>query len=228
MSSPARQRRARGFTLMEVMIAVAITALIGGMVTVSFNTGFKAKEEIEHDAEYYRMLRAAMERMTREIGAAYVSDRYDTKRYRDAQDRPTNFVGERDRLLFTSFAHQRLYTDAKESDQAVIEYYVRSSEEPGARDRKDLIRREDPLVEDHMERGGTEDALFEGIKELRFEYWDSEKKEWDEEWDTRRTEQQRILPTRVRITVVAKDENGKESRYVTQARVMLNTELPRY
>ena len=228
MRALAPQRRARGFTLMEVMIAVAITALIGGMVTVSFQTGFKAKEEIERDAEYYRMLRAAMERMTREIGAAFVSDRYDTKRYRDAQDRPTNFIGERDRLLFTSFAHQRLYTDAKESDQAVIEYYVRSSDEPGARDRKDLIRRENPLVQDRMDRGGSEDALFEGVKELRFEYWDSEKKEWDEEWDTRHTEQQHILPTRVRITVVAKDENGKERKYVTQARVMLNTELPRY
>jgi general secretion pathway protein J len=213
---------------MEVMIAVAITALIGGMVTVSFHTGFKAKEEIERDAEYYRMLRAATERMTREIGAAYVSDRYDTLRYRDAQDRPTNFVGERDRLLFTSFAHQRLYTDAKESDQAVVEYYVRNSEEPGVRDRKDLIRRENPIVQDRMDRGGTEDALFEGIKEIRFEYWDSDKKEWDEEWDTRRAEQQHILPTRVKITLVAKDENGKEAKYVTQARVMLNTELPRY
>jgi general secretion pathway protein J len=228
MRAPARQRRARGFTLMEVMIAVAITGLIGGMVTFSFQTGFKAKEEIERDAEYYRMLRAAMERMTREIGAALVSDRYDTKRYRDAQDRPTNFIGERDRLLFTSFAHQRLYTDAKESDQAVVEYYVRNSDEPGAHDRKDLIRRENPLVQDRMDKGGTEDALFEGIKEIRFEYWDPEKKEWDEEWDTRRTERQHVLPTRVRITLVAKDENGKESKYVTQARVMLNTELPRY
>ncbi|HLM44210.1 MAG TPA: type II secretion system protein GspJ, partial [Myxococcaceae bacterium] len=34
--------------------------------------------------------------------------------------------------------------------------------------------------------------------------------------------------TRVRITLVALDENGKETRYTTQTRVMLNTELPRY
>jgi general secretion pathway protein J len=32
----------------------------------------------------------------------------------------------------------------------------------------------------------------------------------------------------VRITVVALDENGKEARYTTQARIMLNTELPRF
>ena len=58
-----------------------------------------------------------------------MSDRYDPKRYRDQNDRPTNFIGERDRLLFTSFAHQRLYTDAKESDQMVVEYFVKTSTE---------------------------------------------------------------------------------------------------
>ncbi len=218
----------RGFTLMEVVIAVGITGLIGGMVAVAFNTGFQAKETVEKDAEHYRMVRAAMSRMAREIGAAYVSDRYDTKRYRDAQDRPTNFVGERDRLLFTSLAHQRLYTDAKESDQMVVEYYVRNSTEDGARGRRDLIRRENPLVQDRMDRGGTEDAIFEGIRELQFEYWDSDKKEWTDEWDTRRTERQHILPTRVRFTIVALDENGKEARYVSETRIMLNTELPRF
>lgn len=217
----------RGFTLMEVMIAVAITGLIGGMVTVAFNTAFQAKEVVEKDSEHYRMIRAATSRMAREIGAAFVSDRYDPKRYRDQNDRPTNFVGQRDRLLFTSFAHQRLYADAKESDQMIVEYYVRNSTEPQARGRQDLIRRMNPIVQDRMDRGGSEDVLFEGIRQLEFQYWDPERKEWDDEWDTRRVERKSLLPTRVRFTLVALDENGKESRYSTQARIMLNTELPR-
>ena len=114
---------------MEVMIAVAITALMGTMVAMAFQTGFNAKEVVEGEADHYRMLRAAMNRMAREIGSAFVSDRYDPKRFRDQNDRPTNFVGERDKLLFTSFAHQRLYTDAKESDQVVVEYFVKTSTE---------------------------------------------------------------------------------------------------
>ncbi|XXF75982.1 type II secretion system protein GspJ [Myxococcaceae bacterium GXIMD 01537] len=221
-------RRARGFTLMEVMIAVAITALMGTVVAMAFQTGFQAKEVVEADADRYRMVRTAMNRMAREIGSAYVSDRYDLKRFRDQNDRPTNFVGERDKLLFTTFAHQRLYTDAKESDQAVVEYSVESSTEKGAKGRMDLMRRENANVGERMDRGGTTDTLFEGVKTVEFAYWDSDKKEWDDEWDTRRTERKSILPTRVRITVVALDENGKEARYTTQTRVMLNTELPRY
>jgi general secretion pathway protein J len=223
------KRAIRGFTLMEVMVAVAITALMGTIVAMAFQTGFRAKEVVEGEAEHYRMVRVSLNRMSREIGSAFVSDRYDPKRYRDQNDRPTNFIGEKDRLLFTTFAHQRLYTDSKESDQAVVEYFVESSTEKGARGRMDLKRRVNPNIGgDKMERGGTTDVLFEGVKKLEFEYWDSERKQWDDEWDTRRPERKSFLPTRVRITVVALDENGKEARYTTQARIMLNTELPRF
>jgi general secretion pathway protein J len=221
-------RRRRGFTLMEVIIAISITVLMGAMITVAFQTSMKAKDTVEGDADRYRQLRTAMNRMCREIGSAFVSDRYDPKRYRDAFARPTNFVGARDRLLFSSLAHQRLYTDAKESDQMVVEYQVKSSTEKNARGRDDIVRRENPLLEDRMDRGGTEDVLFEGVKKLEFDYWDSERKEWDDEWDTRRAERKSILPTRVRITITALDENGKEAKYSTQTRVMLNTEIPRF
>jgi general secretion pathway protein J len=222
------RRSARGFTLLEIMIAVAITALMGAMVAMAFQSGFHAKEVVETEADHYRMLRVAMNRMAREISSAYVSDRYDAKRYRDQNDRPTNFVGEQDRLLFTTFAHQRMYTDAKESDQAIVEYFVDSSPDREAKGRRDLMRRVNPNVEGRMDRGGTTDVLFEGVKKVEFAYWDSERKEWEDEWDTRRTEQKSKLPTRVRITLIALDENGQEASYTTQTRVMLNTELPRY
>jgi general secretion pathway protein J len=230
MRRPAALRRlsGRGFTLMEVMVAVAITALMGAIIAMSFQTGFHAKEVVETDAERYRMLRTAMDRMVHEIGAAYVSDRYDPRKYRDQNDRPTNFIGLGEDLTFSSLAHQRLYTDAKESDQMVVEYSVKSGLDPNARDRRDLVRRENPIVEGPMDRGGHEDILFEDVNRLQFQYWDSDKKDWVEEWDTRRLEKKSILPTRVKITLFAKDENGKEQRYTTQARIMLNTELPRY
>jgi general secretion pathway protein J len=213
---------------MEVLIAVAITAMMGGLITASFTSSFKAKEVVEGEASSYRMLRTAMNRMSREIGAAFVSDRYDLKRYRDQYDRPTNFIGERDRLRFTSLAHQRLYTDAKESDQMVVEYSIKSSTERGAAGRRDLVRRENPVLDEKMDRGGTEDVLYEGVRQIEFSYWDSDKKAWNTEWDTRRTEKKSILPTRVRVTLLAQDENGREVKYTTQTRVILNTEFPRY
>ena len=221
-------RLRRGFTLLEVVIAVAITAFIGLTISITFSTTIASKDIIESQSEKYRMLRTAMSRMCREIGAAFISDRYDAKRYRDAFDRPTNFIGERDKLLFTSMAHQRLYADAKESDQMVVEYSVKRSPDPKARDRMDLVRREKALLEEKMDRGGTEDSLYEGAKKIEFQYWNSDKKEWVDQWDTRRPEQKSILPTRVKITLFTTDENGKEVRYSTQTRIMLNTEFPRF
>ena len=218
----------RGFTLMEIVIAIAITSFIGLAIGVAFNNTIKAKETIETAAERYRMLRTAMARMTREIGAAYISDRYDSKRYRDAYDRPTNFVGAKEKLMFTSLAHQRLYSDAKESDQMVVEYQVKTATQKGVRDRNDLFRREKVVLEEQMDRGGTEDVLFEGVKKIEFQYWNSERKQWEDDWDTRRPDRKTILPTRVKIILTALDENGKEVKYMTQARIMLNTEMPRY
>jgi general secretion pathway protein J len=222
------RRSPRGFTLMEIMVAVSITALMGAMIAITFNTSFNAKEVVEGEAERYRMVRVGMARMAREIGSAFVSDRYDPRRYRDSNDRPTNFIGERDKLLFTTFAHQRLYTDAKESDQAVVEYSVQPSTDRESRGRQDLVRRVNANVDDRMDRGGTTDLLIENVKRVEFEYWDTDRKEWDDEWDTRRSERKSILPTRVRIMVVVADEEGKEARYTTQTRIMLNTELPRF
>ena len=221
-------RRARGFTLIEVVVAVGITAMIGGLIAVAFQSGYRAKELVEGEADRYRALRTGTDRMVREISAAFVSDHYDTRRYRDQNDRPTNFIGKRDRLLFTSMAHQRLYADAKESDQMVVEYYTKSATGPDGKTQLNLMRREDSILDDRMDRGGNEDVLLEGIKRIDFTYWDSDKKDWVDEWDTRRLEKKSILPVRVKLSISAIDETGREARYTTQARIVLNTEIPRF
>lgn len=222
-------RRLRyGFTLMEVIIAVGITAMLGSLLAFSFHATAKTREETSQMAERYRQVRGAMTRLCRELSAAYVSDRYDKTRYRDAYDRPTNFVGQRERLMFSTLANQRLHADAKMSDQMLVEYQVKSAMERGVRDRKDLFRRVKTVFEDSLERGGTEDVIFEGISSIQFAYWDSEKKDWVDEWDTRRAERQSKLPTRVRVTLTAPDEDGKPARYTTQARIVLNTAFEAY
>jgi len=221
-------RRAPGFTLLEVVIAVGITAMMGALITSAFQSGYRAKELVEREADKYRALRTGTDRMVREVTAAFVSDHYDTRRYRDQNDRPTNFIGTRDRLLFTTLAHQRLYADAKESDQMVVEYFTKSATVPGGQTTLNLMRREDSILDDRIDRGGTEDVLIEGIKRIDFAYWDSDKKDWVDEWDTRRIEKKSILPVRVRISIYALDETGREARYVTQARIVLNTEIPRF
>lgn len=110
----------------------------------------------------------------------------------------------------------------------VVEYSIQNSREKNTGGRDDLIRRMNPVLDGKLERGGTEDVLYEGIKKIEFEYWDSVRREWQDEWDTRRSERKQNLPSRVRITLHAKDETGEIAKYTTQTRIMLNTELPRF
>src|SRR5207253_973296 len=128
-----RASMTRGFTLLEVMIAVAISAVIGVLMMGSFQRAYSAKELIESQDERYSVARLSLNRIAREVSVAFLSEHYDHKRFRE---RPTIFKGEnsgdRDTLMFTAFAHDRLYRDAKESDQALIEYKIDSDpDRPG-------------------------------------------------------------------------------------------------
>ena len=117
--------RARGFTLLEVLIAIAVLALIGGLTWKSFDGAYAVKARVEQAEERDQMVRGALTRLAREVSMTFLSDHYDRKRFRE---RPTLFRlrdGRREAdLIFTSFGHERLHVDAKESDQALFEYSI--------------------------------------------------------------------------------------------------------
>ncbi len=216
---------ARGFTLAEVLIALAVTALIGGLVWSSMSGTFRVKETIESEAGLYRELRVGLDRMAREISMAFISDRYDPARFRDNTNRPTFFTGEAEKLSFTYFGHQRLLRDAKESDQAVVFYKL--DRDPDEKGITSVMRCEKPVIDDQPDRCERYETLIGNVKKLEFKYWDNKKKDWSRDWDTRRNEHPNQLPDRVRIEITAKNELGKEQKYVTEARVNMVTVLER-
>ena len=217
--------RPTGFTLAEVMIALGITGLIGGLVWSSFATGLRAKEVVEQEAGIYRELRTGMGRMTREISMAFVSDDWDPARFRDNHDRPTFFSGEQNKLGFSMLGHQRLLKDAKESDQSIVFYKV--DRDPDDRDKRSLLRCEKPVIDDEPDRCERWETLISDVKKIEFKYWDNKKKDWVTGWDTRQNEHPSQLPDRVSIELTSKNELGKDQKYVTQTRINLVTILER-
>jgi general secretion pathway protein J len=206
---------------MEVMIAVAIVSIMGGLIWGAFGPFLRSKEVVEAEGEHYRVVLGALTRMSREVSMAFVSNDFDHLRYRDNHDMPTFFTGDRDKLMFTSFAHQRRYQDAKESDQAIFEYKM--GHDPDAFGKAAytdvLMRREKAILDEEYERGGAEEVLCDDLKKIKFEYYDDQKKEWVDEWDTRRDRQ--VLPERVKITITSTDERGKDVEYSTQAKIFM-------
>ncbi|MDR0965391.1 MAG: general secretion pathway protein GspJ [Myxococcales bacterium] len=215
--------RRLGFTLAEVMVAVSMTSFIGIVVASSMSVGFRAKEVVETEADIFRELRSGMGRITREISMAFLSNNYDTTRYRDQQDRPTFFEGEEKELSFTMLGHQRRTRDAKESDQSVVFFKV--DRDPDERRLTSLLRCEIPVITEDIKSCEAWETLVSDVSKIQFSYWDNVKSEWVREWDTRGNEYPNKLPDRVRIELTGKDERGKDQKYVTQARINLVTPL---
>jgi general secretion pathway protein J len=212
-------RRARGFTLIEVMIAVSITAVIGAMALGAFQRANAARVSVEQQDERVAGARATLGRMARELEAAFLSDHYDRVRFRD---RPTVFKGrdggDRDTLLFATMAHGRSLRDAKESDQSVLEYSVDA--DPDAPGEYALFRREKVRLDDEPDRGGTRALLLRHVTGFDVTFWDWQKQEWVRDWSTAPGERT-LLPSRVRVKLTLKMPDGTERPFETQTRVAI-------
>lgn len=221
MTGPLDQgRAARGFSLVEVMIAVAITGIIGALTMGAFHQVDRASVIARSQGERYAAARVALSRLAREVSMAYLSDHFDTKRYRE---RPTLFKGREDELLFSTMAHERLLRDAKESDQAMVEYLVEA--DPENRGESALFRREKVRIDDEPDREGRKDLVADHVAAFRLQYWDPKRKDWVREWTTRSAEHQNELPARVRMELEVKLADGRTEKFSTEARIALQKPL---
>ena len=215
----------RGFTLIEVMIAASILAVMGAMVFGSFQRAYRQKEEVQAEDERVGQARTALDRIAADLSVAFLSEHYDHKRF---PQRPTLFKGEdhshEDILLFTALSGERFEPDAKASDQHAVRYALDRDREAGGRFQS-LYRRTHPLIDEELERRGYKQVLCENVKSFELQYWDTTKHEWVDEWDTTRPERSGVLPERVRIELVVVDSEGKDRKYLTQAPVMLQRSL---
>lgn len=217
--------RQAGFTLMEVMVSLAILAGMMMMVWGSFSLTVKSKRRIEYIEQRYHQIRLAMNRMAREISMAFLS-----KNDLDGTMNPrTRFTGLRnssvDDLMFSSLSHMPLQANAKECDQTLIRYY--SEADPDDMSVTNLMRRATRRL--GVEKPGEEGPAYimlEDIEELHFEYFDEANNEWKETWNTTSADgQPDRLPTKVRIELTLRDEGDRETTFITATRIHLQDAL---
>ncbi len=221
-SSSRSQLQRRGFTLIEVMVAVSILAIVTTLTWASFKQTFSTKSAIEAQAGRYRTVRIALERLARELSMVYVSQNEDTSQPERRTRLAARHHNDIDELLFSYFGHQRLYQDANEADTALVSYYA-------ARDRDDsrkqnLMRRETRRLSNYKidEQPGEADIVCDDVIRLKYDFWDARDKTWRDEWNTTSADgQPDRLPAKVRITLTVRDERGKEVPFQTEVRVAM-------
>jgi len=216
-------RITRGMTLIEVMVAVTILAIVATVAFGGFSQTMRNKEHIEAQSDRAHIIRAALERMVSELSQAYVSIHVNPSPV--LQTMQTCFIGGRQgrghRVDFTSFSHHRLYRDAHESDQNELSYFL--MDHPDEPNQRVLVRREQNRPDDDPQTGGAVQIMVEDVLEFDMEYLDGTTGLWTDTWDTREVNAQpNRLPVQVKITLVVPDERAPRDRrvYVTRAQPM--------
>jgi general secretion pathway protein J len=212
-------------TLIEIMVATTILAMVSAMIWVSFDQGARVTRDVESSQARYHEAQVAMSVIARDLASAFLS------KHVNPSDPVAEYVfrgqdrSPVDRLDFVAFSHRRTVRDSHESDQAEIGYY-------GAPDRDELgvtnlIRRVSPIIDDEPERGGRRLVLARDIIELDVTYYDREREQWLDEWDTTEatTGQPDRLPDQVRILLTLREGEENSLTLTTQTPIHLREAL---
>lgn len=227
MTTPARATRA-GFTLIEILVAVTIIAMVSTLIYTGFAQTSRNKQRIEGDLERNHEVRVGIERMARELSMAYASAQLNSSAA--LQTVRTALVGTEagrgSRIDFTSFSHQRLYRDAHESDQNELSYYV--GEDPDDKARHSLLRREQRRPDADPLKGGQVQVLIHDVTKFDLAYLDPQSGLWIRTWDsTQAAMQPNRLPSQVQIKVTVPNlrGTGPDETFGTRAAVPLQYAL---
>ncbi|MGA7118902.1 MAG: type II secretion system protein GspJ [Polyangiaceae bacterium] len=199
----------RGMTMVEVMVAIAVLAGISVLIHGVIQSLSRGKKGEEQRAERAHEGREALQRIVRDLSAAYLSLHVPSVQALVTQK--TAFVGRSslpfDRIDFTAFAHMRTDRDSHESDQAEVGYFVVRN--PDSPDKMDLVRREQTPIDIDPLKGGIVNVVAEDVDQFDLRFLDPQTGQWVETWDSMQvTGQPNRLPLEVKITLVLNGVGG--------------------
>lgn len=190
----------KGFSLIEVLVAMSITAVLVVSVYFSFSNILLGRSRLRKIMNRERQIYFTLEMIRNDIKNSYLSmnkgapEETHKTIFKSVPDSPVSH------LTMTTLNHVRMLADAKQCDQTEIEYYGERVDDDNV-----LFRRESAWVDEFPERGGNVYPVFKVFKEIKFEYWNPQNKEWMEEWNSESAANINSLPTKVKVTLIAKE-----------------------
>lgn len=204
------RRAGSGMTLIEVMVAMTIFAIVATLLYSGFQQTARLKERVEASLDREHEIRSGIERMAQELTTAYTSNQRNINE--SLRTMMTGFVakeeGSNTKVYFSSFSHRRLYRNAHESDQNELAYFVTA--DPKEQSKDVLARREQRRVDDNLEKGGQIQVLISDVRGFEMQFFDPITKEWSTHWDTTQAGgQPNRLPLMAKFNITVPNLSGK-------------------
>ncbi|OGW81997.1 MAG: hypothetical protein A3G33_04425 [Omnitrophica bacterium RIFCSPLOWO2_12_FULL_44_17] len=158
-----------GFTLVELLVVLAIISVTLTVLYTSFRTGLLAYQKMEENLMDRREAEIFMMQFEHELKNAIPYYNKDSEQF---------FVGDERDLKFPAKL-VRYSQKGMEEGLFMVEYQVRG---------QSLVRKEKKMVKKFKDRSSSrevKETLFNKLKKCRFEYLfvdDSDKLFWDKEW----------------------------------------------
>ena len=194
-----------GFSLIEVVITIAILMTLTVAVAMMMRNGFDVRQGLSDKARVMHRLTVSMEKIGNDLQHTYYVSPRDGDRNGIDRTVKTLFKVEKsgvngDKLGLTTMTHQPMLANAYESDLTMVVYQLKDSKTaPG---RQDLYRAETPVIPLDIKEDPAPRVLASGVKSFTVECWNGDR--WSKDgWDTSRSETRNLIPRLVRVTVEA-------------------------
>jgi general secretion pathway protein J len=202
-----RYHRSCGFTLIEVLLAIFIGAIVLTVLYASFFQIVNAKDSAEDNLDLYHEARVIISKMTEDLSMAYPRGMVYPVQGASAS---SFFVGRAEQQVgrssvdFTSLSHAA-GINSGDSDQAEITYYLKPVPQS---DLFFLMRRENPRI--GSDSSAIEYPLSERVVGFTLTYMRTDGDEFINEWDSAQTSS---LPRAVDITLTLRSAKGEDFEF---------------
>lgn len=197
----------KGFSLIEIMIAVGLLATMSLMINSIMGRTLSAKSKVERRDDLLHSTRLSLGKMTEDLSQAFLAS--STMQGQNASYK-TGMKGSESQIDFSTLSHFHYQKNANDTDQVTVGYILKSNELGFY----DLIRRETQRLSDKIDEGGDSFVLMENIKEFKLQYYDSQKEEWVKEWDSTQISNLNRLPMVAQIDITVVETEDSESDVV--------------
>lgn len=205
-----RLRNNRGFTLLELLLAMAMAAILSVTLYATLNTAIKARRTAQATAEAARTGMIAMDLICHDLESVVrPASTADASALNVKLTLNGPFQGvhkggagsESDDLLFTTIANEPTAdpNDPLAEGAREVEVYISTEVNPPA-----LVRRVNRNVLAPAQQNGDVEILCRNIRGFAVQYFDGQT--WQTDWDS--TQVGDVLPFAVRVTLTLNDPNN--------------------